>query len=56
MAGRNLASLLCCGVLSDLSAVLTLPLSELAFSCGAMLLARCLASACRIQLENDLMI
>lgn len=55
-AGQNIAVLLCSGVLSDLSAALTLPLSEIAFSCGAMLLARCIASACRIQHENDLMI
>ncbi len=56
MAARNAAAMLLGRFLTDLSITLTLPLTEMAFSCGTMLLARCLSAACRIQRENDLMI
>ncbi len=56
MAARNAAAMLLGRFLANLSTTLTLPLVEMAFSCGTLLLARCLSAACRIQRENDLMI
>ncbi len=56
MALKNTCAMLMGRVLSDLSVSLSVPLVETAFACGTMLLARCIAAACRIKRENELII
>ncbi len=56
MAARNVLTLLLGRWLTDLSISISLPLTEMALSCGALLLARLLTAACRLQRDNELMI
>jgi len=59
-AGKNAASVLLTGMVQGasvgFSVSMDLPLTEMMLSCGAMLLARWLAAACRLKRDNDLMI
>lgn len=56
IALKNTCAMLMGSMLADLSVSLNVPLVETAFACGTMLLARCIAAACRIKRENDLII
>lgn len=56
LAAGNLLQLATARLTGSLSVSLQLPLFEMALSCGAMLLARLLSAALRIQRDNDLMI
>lgn len=59
-AAGNAASVLLSGMIQGASASFSvsvnLPLTEMMLSCGAMLLARWLAAACRLKRDHDLMI
>lgn len=59
-AGRNAASVLLGSVAQGasvgISVQMDLPLFEMLLSCGAMLLSRWLAAACKVKHDNDLMI
>lgn len=55
-AAHNALVLLLGRWLGDLSVQISLPLTEMALSLGAMLLARALNAACRLQRDSDLMI
>lgn len=56
MALKSTCAMLLGRYLSDLSISLNIPLGEMAFACGTLLLARCISAACRIKRENDLII
>lgn len=56
IAVENALTMLMSGALTSTDVALTLPLTDMALSCGAMLLARLIESACRVKRENDLMI
>lgn len=59
-AGRNAASVLLGSAIQGasvgISVQMDLPLTEMLLSCGAMLLSRWLAAACKVKRDNDLMI
>lgn len=56
MAAGNVLQMLWFRGTGSVDVTLALPLSEMAFSCAALLLAGILSSACRIQRDNELMI
>jgi len=56
MAAENALTMMMAGVLTDTDVAMTLPVTDMTLSCGALLLARLIESACRIRRENDLMI
>lgn len=56
LAARNVLMLLMGRWLMNIDLSIGFLLSEMALSCGALLIARCLAAACRVKRDNDLMI
>ena len=56
LAARNVLVLLMGRWLADVNLSINLPLTEMTLSCAALLIARCLAAACRVKRDNDLMI
>lgn len=56
LAAQNVLVLLMGRWLSDINLSVGLLLTEMTLSCGTLLIARCLAAACRVKRDNDLMI
>lgn len=56
LAARNVLVLLMGRWLSDVDLSIDLLLTEMTLSCGTLLIARCMAAACRVKHDNDLMI
>ena len=56
LAARNVLMLLMGRWLSDIDLSIDLLLTEMTLSCGTLLIARCMAAACRVKHDNDLMI
>lgn len=56
LAAQNILTLLMGRWLPEIQVSVGFLLTEMTLACGALLLARCLAAACRVKRDNDLMI